>query len=52
MNPDDISMVRVLSIAGSTLAIGFTFGWLWALLHGGGAGRASGRQDCDEGDGR
>jgi hypothetical protein len=33
MNGYEISIMRVLSIAGSTFAIGITLGWILALFH-------------------
>jgi len=36
MSDYSITTAYALSIAGSTFAFGFVFGWIWALLHFGG----------------
>jgi hypothetical protein len=33
MNGNEISMLQILSIAGSTFAMGITLGWILALFH-------------------
>jgi hypothetical protein len=38
-------MLQTLSIAGSTFAVGITFGWILALLHIGGIYTRSDRDD-------
>lgn len=43
-----ISTVQALSIAGSTLAFGFVFGWIYALLHFGSSSDNSNHKDKEE----
>lgn len=43
MSDYGITTAQVLSIAGSTFAFGFVFGWIWALFHLGGSSSHSNR---------
>ena len=40
-----MSTVHALTIAGSTFACGFVFGWIWALFHLGGSSNHSKKDD-------
>ncbi len=48
MNGYELSIVKVLSIAGSTFAMGITLGWILALLHMGGISTRSDRNDKED----
>jgi len=39
---------RAVAIAGSTFALGLTFGWILATLHFGGSSSSSNQRDHDE----
>jgi hypothetical protein len=39
---------RAIAIAGSTFALGLTFGWILAILHFGGSSSSSNQRDRDE----
>jgi|GEM_PF-1256184 len=39
---------RAVAIAGSTFALGLTFGWILAILHLGGSSSSSNQRDHDE----
>lgn len=39
---------RAIAIAGSTFALGLTFGWFLAILHFGGSSSSSNRSDRDK----
>lgn len=39
---------HAITIAGSTFALGLTFGWILAILHFSGSSGSSNRRDCDE----
>jgi hypothetical protein len=45
MSDYGITATQALSIAGSTFAFGFVFGWIWALFHFGGSSSNSNRTD-------
>ncbi len=44
-----ITTAQALSIAGSTFAFGFVFGWIWALCHFSGSSSQSNRSDNEDG---
>jgi hypothetical protein len=48
MNIQDISIVQILSIAGSTFAFGLVLGWVLALLHSGGSSSSSHNHDEED----
>ncbi len=48
MNGYELSIVKVLSIAGSTFAMGITLGWILALLHVGGISARSDPNDKED----
>ncbi len=48
MNGYELSIVKVLSIAGSTFAMGISMGWILALLHIGGISTRSDRNDKED----
>ncbi len=48
MNGYELSIVKVLSIAGSTFAMGISMGWILALLHIGAISTRSDRTDKDD----
>lgn len=39
---------RAIAIAGSTFALGLTFGWILAILHFGGSSGSSNQRDQNE----
>lgn len=49
MSEYGISTAQALSIAGSTFAFGFVFGWIWALFHFGGSSSRSNHSDKEDG---
>jgi hypothetical protein len=48
MSDYGMTTAQALSIAGSTFAFGFIFGWIWALLHLGGSSNHSNHSDKDD----
>ncbi len=48
MNGYELSIVKVLSIAGSTFAMGVTFGWILALIHIGSYSSHSKHDDIED----
>lgn len=48
MSDYGITAAQALSIAGSTFAFGFVFGWIWALFHFGGSSSQSNHSDKDD----
>ncbi len=49
MTVTEYFVARAIAIAGSTFALGFTFGWFLAILHFGGSSSSSNQRDHDEG---
>jgi hypothetical protein len=48
MSDYSITMVYALTIAGSTFAFGFVFGWFWALFHFSGFSDHSNQSDKED----
>jgi hypothetical protein len=48
MSDYGITTAQALSIAGSTFAFGFVFGWIWALFHFSGSSSHSNRSDKED----
>ena len=48
MSDYGITVAHAVSIAGSTFAFGFIFGWIWALLHLVGSSNHSKPSDKDD----
>ena len=48
MSDYGITVAHAVSIAGSTFAFGFFFGWIWALLHISGSSNHSNSSDKDD----
>lgn len=44
-----ITTAQALSIAGSTFAFGFVFGWIWALFHFGSSSSHTNHSDKEDG---
>ena len=48
MSDYGITTAQALSIAGSTFAFGFVFGWIWALFHFIGSSSHSNHSDKED----
>ncbi len=48
MSDNGITAAQALSIAGSTFAFGFVFGWIWALFHFSGSSSHSHPSDKED----
>lgn len=48
MSDFGITAAHALSIAGSTFAFGFVFGWIWALSHFSGSSSRSNYSDKED----
>ena len=48
MSDYGISAAHAVTIAGSTFAFGFIFGWIWAVLHFGGSSNHSNNSGKDD----